>query len=232
LNALLQENRVIVTDIPGTTRDIIEESISLGGLLFDLSDTAGIRDTKDPIEIEGVRRAEERLLNCDILAIVLDSTRDVGFDEAKAIDRITKAVECRGADYMFIMNKTDLVEPGTTNQFHEFTHLTEGHDALRVSAKTHQGLEVLKDLLVRKALHGAPSRSEGGVTITSARHFSALERAVKSLVLAVETVESGRSGELVTVDLRIALDALGEIIGATSTEDILDSIFSRFCIGK
>jgi tRNA modification GTPase len=231
LNALLQENRAIVTEIPGTTRDVIEESISLGGLLFDLSDTAGIRDTKDPIEVEGVRRAEERLSNCDILAIVVDSTRDAEPDEAKAIDRITKGVESRGADCIFVLNKIDLVEP-KTNQFHGATHLAKGHDAVRVSAKTHQGLEVLKDLLVRKALRGAPLRSEGGVTITNARHFSSLERTVKSLTLALETVESGRSGEFVTVDLRIALDALGEIIGVTSTEDILDSIFSRFCIGK
>jgi tRNA modification GTPase len=231
LNALLQEDRAIVTEIPGTTRDIIEESISLGGLLFDLSDTAGIRDTKDPIEIEGVRRAEERLSNCDILVIVLDTTRAVGLDEAKAIDRITKAVESRGASCIFVFNKTDLVVPETIHSY-DFRHHTEGHDTVMVSAKTHQGLEALKDLLIRNALHGAPSRSEGGVTITSARHFSALERTIKSLSLAVETAESGKSGEFVTVDLRIALDALGEIIGVTSTEDILDSIFSRFCIGK
>ncbi len=106
------------------------------------------------------------------------------------------------------------------------------HDVVKISAKTHQGLENLKDLLVRKALRGMTLRSEGGVTITSARHHSALGRTAKSLTLALETVESGRSGEFVAMDLRAGLDSLGEIVGVTSTEDILNSIFSRFCIGK
>jgi tRNA modification GTPase len=231
LNALLQEDRAIVTEIPGTTRDVIEESISLGGLLFDLSDTAGIRDTKDPIEMEGVRRAEERLSSCDILVVVLDGTRPTGPDEAKAIDRITKAVKSRNAACIFVLNKIDIIEL-KADRSNGLRYLTEAHDVVRLSAKTHQGLDGLKDLLVKKALHGAPTRSEGGATITSARHFSALERTVKSLTLAAETVRAGRSGEFVTVDLRIALDALGEIIGVTSTEDILNSIFSKFCIGK
>jgi tRNA modification GTPase len=231
LNALLQENRAIVTEIPGTTRDIIEESIGLGGLLFDLSDTAGIRDTKDPIEKEGVRRAEEQLAKCDILVLMLDSTRAVGHEEATAIDRLTKAVELRGAGCIFVQNKIDVVSPQKDHP-KDFEHITRGHEAVRVSAKTHQGLDALKDLLVRKALRDASSRSEGGLTITSARHYSALERTAKSLTLALETVESGGSGEFVAVDLRIALDALGEIVGVISTEDILNSIFSRFCIGK
>ena len=231
LNALLQEDRAIVTDVPGTTRDIIEESISLGGLLFDLSDTAGIRDTKDPVEQEGVRRAEERLSNCDILLLMLDGTRPVGDEEAAAINRLANAVELRGASCIFVLNKIDVMDI-QKNPTLKVEYITAKHDVVEISARTHQGLEALKDLLARKALRGMPSRSEGGVTITSARHYSALERTAKSLTLALESVESGRSGEFVAVDLRAGLDALGEIIGVTSTEDILNSIFSRFCIGK
>ena len=231
LNALLQEDRAIVTDVPGTTRDVIEESISLGGLLFDLSDTAGIRDTKDPVEQEGVRRAEERLSNCDILVLMLDGTRAVGDEEMVAINRLTNAVELRGASCVFVLNKTDVMD-SQRNPIAKIEHITEKYDVVKISAKTHQGLEVLKDLLVAKALRGTSSKSESGVTITSARHYSALERTARSLTLALETVESGKSGEFVTVDLRAGLDALGEITGVTSTEDILNSIFSRFCIGK
>jgi len=231
LNALLQEDRAIVTDVPGTTRDIIEESISLGGLLFDLSDTAGLRNTQDPVEQEGVRRAEERLSNCDILVLMLDGTRPVGDEEATAINRLASAIELREARCIFVLNKLDVMDL-QKNPILEVEHITAKHDVVKISAKTHQGLEALKDLLVRSALRGMPPRSEGGVIITSARHFSALERTVKSLTLALETVEAGRSGEFVAVDLRTGLDALGEIIGVISTEDILNSIFSRFCIGK
>jgi tRNA modification GTPase len=231
LNALLEEDRAIVTDIPGTTRDIIEESISLGGLLFDLIDTAGIRSTKDLVEQEGVRRAEERLSNCDILVLMLDGTRPVGAEEVTAISRLANAVEQRGASCIFALNKTDMMNP-QKNPISEVEHITRKHDVVEISAKTHQGLESLKNLLVRKALRDLPSISEGSVTITNARHFSALERTAGSLGLALETIESGGSGEFVAVDLRAGLDALGEIIGATSTEDILNSIFSRFCIGK
>jgi tRNA modification GTPase len=231
LNALLQEDRAIVTDVPGTTRDIIEESISLGGLLFNLSDMAGIRETEDLVEREGVRRAEERLSNCDILVLMLDCTRPVGGEEVTAINRLATAVEKRGASCVFVLNKIDMVEPGRKRVL-DVEHITKKYDVVEISAKTHQGLESLKELLVRKALRDMPSTSEGSVTITNARHFSALKRTADSLGLALESLESGKSGEFVAVDLRAGLDALGEIIGATSTDDILDSIFSRFCIGK
>jgi tRNA modification GTPase len=231
LNALLEEDRAIVTEVPGTTRDIIEESISLDGLLFNLIDTAGIRETEDLVEREGVRRAEERLSNCDILLLMLDGTRAVGTEERAAIARLSEATEQRGASCVFVLNKIDVEEPGRS-PVPEEEPVTKKRDMVEISAKTHQGLESLKEVLVKKALRDMPLMSEGGVTITNARHFSALKRASGSLALALETLETGKSGEFVTVDLRAGLDALGEIVGATSTEDILNSIFSRFCIGK
>ena len=231
LNALLQEDRAIVTDIPGTTRDIIEESISLGGLTFDLTDTAGIRVTKDPIEQEGVRRAEERLSSCDILLMILDGTRPIEAEEASAIQRLTSSVESRGAACVVVKNKIDMPAP-KNNPFLAVEGTLQKHDLAEVSAKTHQGLGALKEMLVKSAIRGLPSRIDVGVTITNSRHYSALQRTQKSLVLALETWISGKSGEFVAIDLRAGLDALGEIIGVTTTEDILNSIFSRFCIGK
>jgi tRNA modification GTPase len=231
LNALLQVDRAIVTDVPGTTRDIIEESISLDGLLFNLIDTAGIRETEDLVEREGVRRAEERLSNCDILVLMLDCTRPAGDEEIIAISRLARAVEQRGASCIFVINKIDTMEP-EEKRILDFEDIIKKNNVVEISAKTHQGLELLRGLLVRTALRDMPSMSEGGLTITNARHYSALERTASSLALALETLESGKSGEFVAVDLRAGLDALGEIIGATSTDDILHSIFSRFCIGK
>lgn len=231
LNALLQEDRAIVTSIPGTTRDVIEESITLGGLLFTLSDTAGLRETLDPIEQEGVRRTEERLSNCDILILMLESSRLLGDAEARAAQKLTSSLEAKGTSCLIAVNKIDLTTPDRRS-FAKLGDVLSKHRVLEVSAKTHEGLERLKEALVEVALEGSAVSAEGNVTITNARHFSALERAKQSLVLALDTQVAGKSGEFVAVDLRAGLDALGEIIGATSTEDILNSIFARFCIGK
>jgi tRNA modification GTPase len=231
LNALLQEDRAIVTEIPGTTRDVIEESISLEGLLFDISDTAGLRETVDLVEREGVKRAEERFSSSDIIVITLDITREVVKEEAESIERIKKSANSRGASFIFALNKVDALT-GNEEWRKRIGSLTDGYEVVLLSARTHEGLGLLKDALVRNALHGAGVSSEGGVIITSARHFSALKRAKDSLDLAMQTVQSGGSGEFVAVDLRAGLDTLGEIIGMVSTDDILNSIFSRFCIGK
>lgn len=231
LNALLQEDRAIVTDVPGTTRDIIEESITLDGILFDLSDTAGLRESGDPVEQEGVRRAEERLSDCDIVVLLLDRTRILEEGEATAIRRLAESAESRDASCIVVMNKADLpTNPGSSMPGLE--GVVSKHEPLGVSAKTHTGLDTLKKALVASALRGASARHEGDVTITNQRHFEALERANSSLATAIETLMVGESGEFVAVDLRAALGALGEIVGVITTEDILNSIFARFCIGK
>jgi tRNA modification GTPase len=231
LNALLQEDRAIVTDVPGTTRDIIEESITLDGILFDLSDTAGLRESGDPVEQEGVRRAEERLSDCEIVVLLLDRTRVLEEGEATAIRRLAESAESRAASCIVVVNKADLpANPGLSMSGLE--RVISKHQFLEVSAKTHMGLDSLKQSFVASALRGASTKHEGDVTITNERHFEALERAYNSVAIALETMRSGESGEFVAVDLRAALGALGEIVGVTTTEDILNSIFARFCIGK
>jgi tRNA modification GTPase len=231
LNSLLREDRAIVTSIPGTTRDIIEESVTLDGILFNMSDTAGLRQAVDPVEREGVRRAEQRLLNCDILVLLLDSGVPPTLAESQSIRGLVSAAETKGVRCLVAINKIDLAG-ADIGMYSDLSEIIETHRVLEVSAKTHQGLDVLKGALVEYAIGGSVSPSESGILITSARHFSALGRARESLRLALESISTRKSGEFVAVDLRDCLDALGEIVGTVTTEDILNSIFSRFCIGK
>jgi tRNA modification GTPase len=231
LNAFLREERAIVTSIPGTTRDIIEESVSLGGLLFNLSDTAGLRESNDPIEQEGVRRAEERLMNCDILLLMVDGTRPLYPAEVVSSQKLIRGVEARGAACIVAINKVDLSLPERP----KFTALPEAflkHQVLEISAKTLEGFAQLEEELVKLALGGSVATEESGIMITNARHYSALQRAKESLILARESALTGKSGEFVALDLRVGMDALGEILGVVTTEDILNSIFANFCIGK
>lgn len=231
LNALLREDRAIVTHIAGTTRDIIEESITIGGLLFTITDTAGLRATDDPIEQEGVRRAEERLSSCDILLFLFDKANPPSEDGIRAAREVISRTESRGGSVVIVLNKIDLPDEWK-DSVRVLMQLIPNQSALEVSAKTLSGVERLKETLVEIALGGKSATTESSVTITNARHFAALERARRSLLLCLDSLRGERSGEFVAVDLRAGLDSLGEIIGVVSTEDILNSIFSKFCIGK
>jgi tRNA modification GTPase len=231
LNAFLREERAIVTSLPGTTRDIIEESLSLGGLLFNLSDTAGLRESTDPIEQEGVRRAKERLANCDILLLMLDSTRPLHPAEVALSRNLISGVEARGAACLVAINKVDLSRPDNS-KFGALSDALSRHQVVEISAKTLEGFARLEDELVKLALGGSVATEESGIMITNARHHSALQKAKESLILARESTLSGKSGEFIALDLRTGLDALGEILGIVTTDDILNSIFANFCIGK
>jgi tRNA modification GTPase len=231
LNAFLREERAIVTSIPGTTRDIIEESVTLEGLLFTITDTAGLRETVDPIEREGVRRAEERQMNCDILLLMLDCTRPLQSGETSSTLKLVSDVEARGASCLVVVNKIDIAQ-NQKEIFEDLAEILSKHPVLEISAKTLQGFKELEAELVRLAMGGSVATGESGVMITNARHFSVLQRAKESLELALESTVSGKSGEFIAVDLRAALNSIGEVVGAVTTEDILNSIFSRFCIGK
>lgn len=231
LNAFLKEERAIVTSIPGTTRDIIEESLTLEGLLFNITDTAGLRETADPIEQEGVRRAEERQTSCDILLLMLDCTRPLQPGEASSIQKLLSDIEARGISCLVVMNKID-VAPRPGYIVEDLAEILSKHTVLEISAKTLQGFGRLESELVKLAIGESIATEESGVMITNARHFSVLQRAKVSLELALESSAAGKSGEFIAMDLRAALDAIGEVVGAVTTEDILNSVFSRFCIGK
>jgi tRNA modification GTPase len=231
LNAFLKEDRAIVTSIPGTTRDVIEESVTIGGLLFSFSDTAGLRETTDPIEREGVRRAEEQLKGCDILLLMLDRTRPLNPGEAASAIKLVSEVEARGAACLIAINKIDM--PAHSDKtFESLSEILSRHPVLEISATTLTGFRNLESQLLKLATGSGITNSESGVMISNARHFSVLQRALESLTLALESTLAGKSGEFIALDLRGGLDAIGEVVGTVTNDDILNAIFGKFCIGK
>jgi tRNA modification GTPase len=219
LNRLLREERAIVTAIPGTTRDVIEESIDLNGVMIRLIDTAGLRDTDDIVELEGIKRTRAAQDEADLLLVVLDGTVPLTSDDRELLQAV------RHRKYVVLLNKADL------------PHAVEADTALAgcptyaISAKTGLGVETVKSALRAQLVSGGFEAAEC-VVVTNVRHRDALRRAGESLSQALESVQCGMPEELVSIDVRAAADALGEITGAITTDEILSRIFSEFCIGK
>jgi tRNA modification GTPase len=230
LNALLREERAIVTDMPGTTRDTIEEGISINGLAFRIVDTAGLREAVDRAEQEGVRRSEDQINSSDLLVLVVDGSRQIGTEERRLAERLARDLRGRASTIM-VFNKMDLIN-GTNSEPDQNISSIEAKAVVKISALTGDGLERLREALVQTALAGQHVTPESSVTVTNARHYQVLDRAAQSLNLALVSLEAGASGEFVTPDIRAALDALGEITGAVTTDEILNEIFAKFCIGK
>lgn len=221
LNALLRESRAIVTEVPGTTRDVIQESLSIGGVLFRVADTAGLRHTEDPVEREGVQRTKDQLNTADVVIWVVDlsapAPQSLGLDEAT------------GSRLLIALNKCDLVPEGESRVERELpSHVPR----VRISALNGDGIAQLEEAMLKIAVGVPKGDAAEGTTVTSARHLSALTKAGESLKLAQSAFESGKTSEFISLDLRAALNALGEITGEITTDDIMNSVFSRFCIGK
>lgn len=216
LNALLKEQRAIVTDIPGTTRDVIEEFLNLDGIPLRLTDTAGIRETLDPIEAMGVERSRNSLEEADLIILVLDLSRPLSLEDEELLEK-TK-------DYprLVLLNKEDLPKMAQIPE-------EIAQEALTISAANHYGLDQ-----VRAAL-GAKSQTlpaQGEVLITTSRHKDALEKSQKALEEAISAIHQEVPLDLVTIDINSAWSLLGEITGSTLQDDLVDRIFSGFCIGK
>ncbi|HWM24757.1 MAG TPA: tRNA uridine-5-carboxymethylaminomethyl(34) synthesis GTPase MnmE [Chthoniobacterales bacterium] len=211
LNRLLGCERVIVSELPGTTRDTIEEVINLRGIPIRLLDTAGLRDSQDEVEREGMARTERALATADLLLHLLDrnAPRPVGFEQ-KQTDR----------PELVLLNKSDLPEHP------DWKH----HDALRISCVEENGLRGLEEAILSRISHGN-LRPENALAINT-RHRDCLRRALDSCELAGTTMNEGLAPEYMAVDLRAALRAVGEITGAENGEETLDSLFAQFCIGK
>ncbi|MEW6652435.1 MAG: tRNA uridine-5-carboxymethylaminomethyl(34) synthesis GTPase MnmE [Bacteroidota bacterium] len=214
LNYFLKEARAIVSEVPGTTRDIIREDLFIDGILFRLFDTAGIRTTEDNIEKEGVLRSRIALKEADIVLFLNDAT--VGFAETLYQEIIGLNSRDR---IVCVANKMDLEKP-----------IDEKYDVL-ISAKTGEGIEKLFIKLKETAL-GSSIYTEKTAVVTNIRHFDSLSKAKDSLLSAKRSIEQGLTGEFISVDLRNAEMCLGEIIGKITSDDILNNIFSKFCIGK
>ena len=206
LNRLLGYERAIVSATPGTTRDTIEESLNLRGIPFRVVDTAGLRETPDAIEREGVRRAREVVEQADIVLRVVDATDAEGLADPAA-----------ASGEILVLNKCDLD--------HEQTM-----EGLKISCSTGEGIEALVEAISARVRHGQPIGDS--LAAINARHQSCLTRAATALDAAIARFDAGTEPEFVAVDLRDALDAAGEVVGVVDTDDILGRIFGSFCIGK
>lgn len=206
LNRLLGQDRAIVSPTPGTTRDTIEEGLNLGGIPFRVIDTAGLRETSDVIEREGVRRARAAIERADVVLRVIDATDAAAFaDPAAAVDEI------------LVANKVDLA-PAPAG-------------AIPISCATGEGLDSLIAALVGR-VRRTPSTAWESPAAINARHQACLTRAADALDAAAAQLDAGAAPEFVAVDLRAALDAVGEVVGVVDTDEILGRIFGSFCIGK
>ncbi|MBN1781785.1 tRNA uridine-5-carboxymethylaminomethyl(34) synthesis GTPase MnmE [bacterium] len=224
LNRLIEKERAIVTDVPGTTRDTLEEMLDVEGVLFIVTDTAGVRETREPVEMEGVRRTRQAMDSADMILWVLDNHESWHPEDAVLMQKLQE-LKVPG---FCVINKCDLktrlqAEPAGQ-------HLPEW-PVLSVSARTGAGLDRLIQALKNRALSG-DLPGEGELLITKARHADAIRSCLNHLDNARKTAEQGLSQEFIALDLRGALDALGRITGQVTSDDILNRIFSDFCIGK
>ncbi|MBB6694782.1 tRNA uridine-5-carboxymethylaminomethyl(34) synthesis GTPase MnmE [Cohnella xylanilytica] len=222
LNALAQDNKAIVTDIPGTTRDIVEESVSLSGIPLRLLDTAGIRETSDVVERIGVERSRGALNEADLILLVLNHNEPLHEDERRLLE------ELEGRPVIVVVNKIDL--PGRL-ELDEVRSRFEAERIVEISAKEGTGIEAL-ERAVSKLFFGGSIESEDLTYVSNARHISLLHGAAKSLQDAMGAAEEGIPIDLIQIDIAAAWEQLGEIVGDSVGESLLDQIFSQFCLGK
>lgn len=217
MNALLDKDRAIVSDIAGTTRDILEDHMRLNGLNLRLMDTAGIRHSEEVIEQEGIRRSKEAMGKADLILLVLDAQKGIGEEEQWLMEQAPPSKT------IVVWNKTDL-------PYNAIPNLQFPHNVL-ISAKEKTGLDLLRhkiDAVIWE--NGPPSREE--VLVTNVRHKEALIEAIEACQALNNGLKTGISPEFLCIDMRGCLNALGNIIGTNISEDILSAIFSKFCIGK
>lgn len=221
LNVLLGEERAIVTDIEGTTRDVLEESVNLGGMKLVIMDTAGIRDTEDVVERIGVEKAKDYAKEADFIMYVVDSSKplDENDEEICALLRDKKSI--------VLLNKMDLASVITEQEMQEKT----GSEVISISAKENVGIDRLAEKVKEMFLQGEINFNED-IMITNLRHKNLLEQALESLRMVEESVENNMPEDFYSIDLMSAYAALGYIIGEEVEEDLVNEIFSKFCMGK
>lgn len=226
LNALVGEERAIVSDISGTTRDIIEESVNIDGVLFRFVDTAGIRQTTDIIERMGIERSFGAIAKSNIVLLVIDAAALQNADKQQLNKILTEA---DGKKLIVVFNKIDQVTPS------DFQAIVREYEAMQIehigiSAKEHLHIDALRRKL--SAAAQVPEVGQNDVTVTNMRHYEALLHAHDAIRRVIDGLNSGISGDFLSQDLRECLNYLGEITGQITTDEVLGNIFSKFCIGK
>jgi len=220
MNAILGESRAIVTEFAGTTRDTLEEQLVLAGFPVRLIDAAGVRDTNDPIEQEGVRRARDKASSADLVLMVVDGSVPLHDEDLLAIEL------CRPDKTLIVINKSDQAQQCDTSRFAGFEH------QVAVSAKYNRGITDLGEAIVRHLTEDSSLADNEGLVITERRHREALLGGIGALEGFFAAVDSAVPRECLAMDLREALGMLGRITGETTPDEILEQIFGRFCIGK
>ena len=220
LNALLREERAIVTHIAGTTRDIIEEVINIKGIPLVLVDTAGIRKTDDLVENIGVEKSFEQIEKADFILFVVDGSTELDNEDFKINEKL------RGKKVLGIVNKNDL------NQVAKLSELDSVDSFINISAKESIGISDMEEQIYDLIVRGTVENSSKKLIITNIRHKTALEKTKDAIKNIFETINLGLPMDLIAVDLKEALDSLSEVTGEISTEDLLDHVFKNFCVGK
>lgn len=220
LNALLREERAIVTHIAGTTRDIIEEVINIKGIPLVLVDTAGIRKTEDIVEHIGVEKSLEQIDKADLILFVVDGSEVLDYEDFKINEKLI------GKKVLGIVNKNDLEQKADLNSLNSIDSF------IQISAKENLGIKDMEEQIYDLILRGTIEDSSKKLVITNVRHKTALEKTKDAIKNIFETIEIGLPMDLIAVDLKEALDALSEVTGEISTEDLLDHVFKNFCVGK
>ena len=220
LNALLKKDRAIVTEIPGTTRDIIEDHININGLPIRIIDTAGIRNSDETVEKEGIRRSLKAIENADLIVAMLDGSETLKLEDFEFLNII------RSKNTLIVINKTDLDMKISPESIQEY-----GKQCLYISAVTGRGLEELKSTIFNSNLKDWKEEREG-LVVSNIRHKLALDRSALSIGNALNALKDKQPLEIFSIEIRDALDRIGEITGVVTTDEILDKIFNDFCIGK
>ncbi len=219
LNALLNEERAIVSDIPGTTRDVIEDEMILDGIAFRFMDTAGLRDTSDTIEAIGVSRTRESMKKAALILYLFDlsstSLTEIAAEEAE--------VKAMGIPYIKVGNKVDAASP-------ELVKKIENQDFVLIAASSQKNLDALKEAILNRVK--VNTVKQGDVLVTNLRHFQKLTETQDALTRVLQGLDTGITGDFLAMDIRQSLHHLGEITGQITSEDLLANIFSKFCIGK
>ena len=221
LNVLLGEERAIVTEIEGTTRDVLEEQLQLGDLSLSLLDTAGIRSTEDIVEQIGVERAKKQAEDADLILYVADSSRPLDESDEEILDLL------KGRKALVLLNKSDLEAAITPQMMEKRTN----HKVLLISAKEEQGIRELEEEIRSLFFQGELDFNDE-VLITNVRHKTALQRAKESLSMVMDSIQNGMPEDFYTIDLTDAYQALGTILGEEMGEDLINEIFGKFCMGK
>lgn len=222
MNRLTGQERAIVTEIAGTTRDTLEEQIQIGGIGFQMIDTAGIRNTADVVEKIGVERAKQAAEEADLILYVVDASQPLDESDLEIISMIEQKKA------IILLNKTDLEAKLTIE---ELKDRCPSHPILMISAKTEEGMETLETTLQQMFVEGKISFNDE-VYITNARHKECLDNSIKSIEKVLESIEAGLPEDFYTIDLMDAYSSLGLILGEAVEEDLVNRIFSKFCMGK